>query len=343
MKKLLSILFIFLFSISIFASDMGNLNPQYEAEINNFKHDFSLFFFSDLHGDREELERYCEFIGENEKYLDDSICTGDMVQLSWDSDYDFFGEVKGSNKILLAIGNHELWHGLAKLETKTNIVPQKDAFNRYFKPFIDNWNVSYSEGYTQYFKDYKDKKIRLIVINTNLDGIEDTAQLSWFERILNGAKDKDYSVIVANHLTNSVNTVPIKCAYTHSKGKYKGQKKMTKYLNAVKEFKDVGGKFICFLGGHVHYNFLSYDEDYKVLAITVGVTDRINRKYVYAKYQNKPLTMNEFKSGKKGKKRDCANILLFDIENKLVKIIPLGFGGKETSFIVDYENNTLAK
>ena len=53
-----------------------------------------------------------------------------------------------------------------------------------------------SPDLVHYYKDYDEKKFRLIGLDCSLRGEEDAGQLSWFKDTLKGAKEKDYFVSV---------------------------------------------------------------------------------------------------------------------------------------------------
>ena len=174
--------FVLLFITSLcFAQSMAELNPGFEnrlidsfrgrnTEANEFKdtsNPFVLFHFSDIHGDKVELERYVEFLGVYGKYFDDAICTGDLVELGANSGFDFWGQVPGAEKILFVTGNHDFirkWEGW----DWSDRLKKNEIWNQYFAKYIKNWNAKYEEGNTYYYKDYPRKKMRLIGLDCAL-------------------------------------------------------------------------------------------------------------------------------------------------------------------------------
>ncbi len=147
--KIMFLIFVFvlLFISSLcFAQSMAELNPEFEnrlinslrghnTDANEFKdtsNPFVLFHFSDIHGDKTELERYVEFLGVYGKYFDDAICTGDLVELGANSGFDFgdrFPELRkfsSSRETMILSENGKAGIGptdLRKMKFGTNILP----------------------------------------------------------------------------------------------------------------------------------------------------------------------------------------------------------------------------
>lgn len=271
--------------------------------------------FSDIHGDEENLKRAKEWCDHYTSYLDDVICTGDLIYSSWNTyGFDYWAAC-GAGGILTCIGNHDTydgsdWHAHGGL----------DAYNRYFAPFISNWGVvqpnnAATEGYCYYYKDYTEPKIRLIV----LDSMEmDSTQLSWLESVLEDVltNHSDYSVIIAEHhpFTASICTV-IDCQFTS----YQTQELpefgdlSESVADKVDDFIDGGGKFICFIQGHTHRDTIYYLTEHKnQLCIVIDCAT------------NKQNNWNDSDRAANTKNQDCLNMVAFDTYSKIVKIIRVG-------------------
>lgn len=347
MKKYnIPIILILLFIVlNVFAGDMGKKNAD---SLSLFRKTFSekninLFFFSDLHGDENELKRYCEFTEENRKYLDDTICAGDLIQISCKSDWTFYDRISGSEKILLAIGNHDLYLDAKRGNPSKERLTQKDAYEKYIKPRASNWNAYTREGYIYYYKDYPQKHIRIIFLASDLPIGKYNVQLDWFRGVLKSAYNKKYSVISVHHRQNSIDAVTITCDYNSEtmKKKYKASAKFEPYLKAVRNFQDYGGDFICWLGGHIHHNYLCYDRKYRQLCVTVGVTDTINRDWVWAVLEGKEEKPAKYRKNRSGKNCDCADLISVNTEKKEISIIPLGLKGSDRSYKISYTDFSL--
>ena len=242
-----------------------------------------LLHFSDIHGDSENLQRIIDYNSEitaKGKLIDDVLCTGDVVLKNQQDGMTFFDNVQGSNKVLLAIGNHEVavYTGTGPDEgTEYDALGPVDTYNTYIKDRISNWNVTQpngaeENGYCFYYKDYASSKVRLIVLDlTHFRGIED-AQLPWFVNTMNGAKEAGYSVVVACHYPFN-NYDAIECSFTGI-GRYSeaaGWIIPLSFAEAVNTFKTEGGEFVCWLTGHLHQDIVLTPHSYpNQLCISIG-------------------------------------------------------------------------
>ena len=338
MKKLLILLlFLLILTSSLcFAQSMAELNPEFEGRLINSlrgenvtgneyydtSNPFVLFHFSDIHADKLELERYVEFLGVYGKYFDDAICTGDLVELGANTGFDFWGQVPGAEKILFVSGNHDFlrkWEGW----DWSDRLKKKEMWDTYFAKYIKNWGVTYEEGNTYYYKDYPRKKMRLIGLDCALQNEEDKEQYEWFKNALTGALDNDYAVIVAYHY-NPRNAVQIKCNFNDfdhydKTGSYDDTHL---YNKLIEVFKAGGGKFICWLGGHTHWEQFAYNKDFPgQLYYSIDATNR-DQCMMYSNITRR----NGHRS------QDLANAMVVDTSTNTLKIIRIG--ANESSYLV---------
>lgn len=287
-----------------------------------------LAHFSDIHGDSTNLGRIIRFTNEYRDYIDDVICSGDMVRdcaRADDVDYDFsWWAENDASKVLMAIGNHDtnvndsgsasVWRGFTKEET----------YAKYFAPFIESWGVTQptdaeTNGKCYYYKDYTDYGIRFITLDCMY---YDTAQNTWFANTLTDAKNNGYSVIVMAHSIGK-NGTNIECTYsapnvipgatitdtTDDTSKY-----CENVHDRIDEFISEGGTFICFLGGHFHRNMFgtvnntTHTQAY-LLAVSSGAyaPNRVHQCVVRTRSQ------------------DSFNIVSIDPQLKLIKVFTVGY------------------
>ncbi len=308
---------------------MAELNPDFEElltaamrphnrtaneYITNIK-PLVLFHFSDIHGDKLELERYVEFLGVYGKYFDDAVCTGDVVEGAANSGFDYWGQVPGAEKILFILGNHDYlrkWEGW----DWNDRLSKKELFDFYFAKYIKNWNVTYTEGNPYYYKDYPEKKFRIIGLDCSFKGKDDEDQVAWFKETLAGAVEKDYNVIALYHY-HPDNAEQIKCNFTeidHQAGAEPYAGDWTEYYKAVEEFKAKGGKFVMWLCGHTHWEQFAYNKDFPTqLHYSIDATNR---------YQSMMYGNMTRKDGERS--QDLANAMVVDTTTNTIKIIRIG-------------------
>lgn len=266
-------------------------------------------WFSDIHGYKTELERIVEFRNHYASMIDDTICTGDMVYRKYTDGMTFWNEVEGAENIVMCIGNHDAWKPNA-----STLATQAEQYSQYLLPYIANWNCTYESGKTYFYKDYSAKKIRMIAINCMLSGSDDAAQQTWFASTLAGAKTAGLSVIVITHYVPPA--TKIDCGF--SSADYDGWTTglSSDYPAMVDTFVSGGGEFICWLAGHEHIDQFSHGVEYPTqYAIEIGTLGSV---------YDDPLYSGDSQRTVGTKSQDLANLIVFDVSSKAVKIIRVG-------------------
>lgn len=325
------------------ANDIMNLNPdiplylaQARRPANHESYGYksntqplTLLHFSDLHGDSLELYRIIEFYKKID--ADDIVCTGDMIELRWSSDFTFWNQVQDANKILLAIGNHDILTDETGWDW-TKLATQADTYTRFLQPYIGNWGCTYTDGKTYYYKDYTAKKIRLIVLNCMLTpyGDEYTEQLNWLESVLASALDSGLHVVIATHYMPNTHKKCV-CSYSTLDADNSATTLAYAYTTKVQQFIDNGGRFVCYLSGNTHIDLLTKGATYtKQINITVAAAS-VNQGNQYGDI----MRVNGLKS------QDLANLVTIDTASTVIKVIRVGadvdrYLRKKTMFSINY-------
>ena len=323
MKKLLFALVLAAVSAYAFADKtVAELNPEFErGMISSLKdNSFSLFHISDVHGDAAEFARLCAFYETYEKYFDGAICTGDVVEESCVSGFDYWRKTPGHEKMMIAVGNHDTLRDHKGWTLGPSIwdnqISMEEAYNRYFAPFIKCWGVVYEEGKTYYYRDYPKSKVRFIVLDCMLRRSQDKeavdGQLRWFGECLTGARVKGYTVAVAYHfpMWESVR-------FEDSNFNWRSEisnawySELALFQAEVDRFKKKGGDFALWLGGHTHCDYTNISPDYPD-QICVCVCAATRFKCVV-------MTRQEGT-----KSQDIANALIIDPDSGTFKVIRIG-------------------
>lgn len=265
-----------------------------------------MLWFSDIHGAAYNYARLIEFRSYFAQYIQDTLCTGDLVNDRYQDDFTYFTD----NDILLAIGNHDVQDRATGELSHYGI----DAYNKYFAPFVDNWGVvqpdnAAEEGLCYYYKDYTERGIRLIV----LDKLGwNAAQNEWLQGVLTDAKSKGLAVICANHYPASNTTLERSCSfctlYTKAIGGMPDEA-----IASIQSFIDnEHGEFICHLSGHTHADYYGVIQGTTQLSITIDCA--------YSAYD----AWNDSDRVTGQKSADCFNILSFDTYDKTIKVFRVG-------------------
>lgn len=213
-----------------------------EARTNSI---LMLAHYSDIHGAKNNLEQILRFCDNYHSYVDDILDTGDTIADSFNlSDWSWFSSIKGSNKIIRCIGNHE---NAEKTGYSYDFFAhnESECYQKYFANDIADWGVTYEENKCYYYKDYTNKNVRLIVLDCMHDSTE---QNQWFVSVLEDARVKGLHVVAANHSPYNVNPFDTRF-HTKVPSLYLWK---DVWGNAVNDFIGNGGNFVCWLAGHTH-------------------------------------------------------------------------------------------
>ena len=240
----------------------------------------SIAFFSDIHYDLSNLKQYISFCNTFNSKIDVLLCGGDFVSHFWSTinyTLEKWVNTEGAKNIMLTIGNHDVW------ETDYyDVVDKTIVYERVFVPLVESWNViqpdsAQEEGKMYYYKDYTDKKVRLVV----LDCMNwDDNQKTWFESVLSSALADSLTVVAASHYAPGV-LVPFDCSFSSLK-----DSSWTETLNeeaaiAVDNYMNMGGKFACWLCGHIHRDYLSVIQNHEnqiCVNITCNTSDSLQTR-----------------------------------------------------------------
>lgn len=267
----------------------------------------SLLHFSDPHASKTNVKRIVQMKNAISDLIDDVICTGDMVADKYSDGFTWWEEIDGAEDIMLCIGNHDVTDGS---DYNAYAITPSEAYNTYFAPYIANWGVTHTGSLTYYYKDYAAKQIRLIVMDYLLTGADATAQNTWLQSALSGAKTAGYTVVIAQHCQVS-NFQKIASNFTILAAKTPRQFPVI-YQASVQSFIEDGGDFACYIAGHTHWDMLCINPDYPdqiCINVTCAVTTGRDNDQI-----------REIGT----KTQDAANIVTIDTTNKTIKLIRVG-------------------
>jgi len=270
----------------------------------------TILHFSDLHGDKNALERIMSDREEFDSHVDEVICTGDMV-------LNTAGQIASwwNPKVLTCVGNHDsASYSTADGYNWTALnMANRDAY--YIAPFESNWDITHTSGTSYYYKDYT-QKVRLIVMDAMLyndNGTEATAQTAWLENLLSDAITNNLHVLIAIHSPHGGATAE-DCSFS----KY-GQGTMPTYTdcNTPQTVIDIvaaaitnGLHFIGYIVGHTHQdNIWNAEGDSKQLMYCVTCAAVDQTAHWINSDQNRSIS------------QDAYNLVTIDTANTLVKIV----------------------
>ena len=325
-------------------------NVAFNSNITHSYPPLMLLHFSDLHGNMYAMQRINQYRDYYSNFIDDTIHTGDLATNSWSFD-DSFWTNDTCGDILNAIGNHDtlvesgstdLWHEKQGIE----------AYNRYFAPFINNWNVTQptdasTEGKCYYYKDYSEKYIRLVVIDPfNTDADYRAAQYQWFQNVLADAITNELSVVIGSHF-GADGTATINCPFNKLGANVSPDTpSANQYVPFVTEFIKNGGDFICWLIGHSHYGRVYYyqtdeivnNETVQLKQLFICVPDAARSQFNHPRDNSHTAIIDD-----DPRTADSFNIVAIDTYFKKVTLFRVGsdydkFGRHVGTCCLDYKN-----
>ena len=281
-------------------------------------HLLSLIHFSDIHGDHTALRRLINFKSDMTKFIDDAICTGDIISSKFGDSLDFWTTSEGSEYILSCVGNHDSYY--TNSMDSAQMVPMSDVADKFIAPFEDNWGtIVRPSGCSYYYKDFI-SGYRLIVLDSVRIGDEATAQKTWLENALTDAKTNNLAVIIAMHYMPTGAMHILDCQFS----KYGSFGDSGYICNApafpveesVQAFIDGGGIFMCYLIGHLHRDIFGYVYGYPDQLCIMATTASANRA---------ELEVNADLGRTIGTKmQDAFNVVTFDKDNHMIKVVRVG-------------------
>ena len=289
-----------------------------------------LLHFSDIHNDSTNLSDISKYYEKYSTYLDDALCTGDMVYTTASTEkYTLFDAMPNA---LLTIGNHD-----SNLNGNWSGMSEADCYTNYFADYVSEWNATTTSGKCYYYKDYSAQSIRLIVLDcmhTNTD------QLNWFVDLLADAKTNSMTVVCAAHIAppglTSLDTqfnTQYRTDYWDAHHRNAYEQTMGDYASAVKTFLDGGGKFACWLTGHTHFGLCTkLTSDNRQLVIAVPSAGITGAELETERVRGTPS-------------QHCFHIVAIDPYLSLIKIKRVGYEYTQwlkhpTVMCYDYENMT---
>lgn len=211
--------------------------------------------FSDVHSIRDHWDRIMMFINYYEKYLSFGIHTGDSVSSNIDGNTDLYRLGTPTNlPVLNCLGNHDKYRPSEDKPTKAFVR------DKIFGP-MENWDVTYMDcdASMTYYKDFPGSNIRLIVLDLYYDQEQ---QVEWLRDLLARSKEEGVHVITAMHQpTAELVDCPPTTFHTYMDwSELNVQVPKTVFEDTIGDFVADGGKYICNLCGHHHYDMFGYTE-----------------------------------------------------------------------------------
>lgn len=297
-----------------------------------------ILHFTDIHGHEENLKRIKEFYDHYSKYIDIVIHTGDAIYDRWSDSFDFWANAD-AEQFLNILGNHDV-NFVDNDNNKINVT-QQEVYDRYFAPYISNWDVvappnAPEKGLMYYYKDIskgtnsEKSNVRFIFLD---EYYWNDTQLEWLQTVLDDARSNNFAVVLCRHegfpLTKYEN-----CPFV-SMETFNSSHPLPEAQSAVDDFMAKGGEFVIWLGGHHHQDNIGVLQDYPKQIAFNGDIASLNHTGWGDSWRKKGTTS-----------QDCFTIIGIDRFEKVIRFIRIGantdrYERKKNSMSINYSTAKL--
>lgn len=319
----------------------------------------TLLHFSDIHASICNMMRLEAFREKFVEYLSDTIITGDMCGAKYTQYNPDFWNADGPDKILQLIGNHDVYDAHdqvpgtgAGYDNPEYWATAAEKYAQYIEPNVAKWGVTQpsgaaANGLCYYYKDYdlttgadsyNTSHLRMIV----LDGMDfDEDQLAWLVATLADARTNGYPVLIADHFApiNYAEDIdkfdtPFASFNIGMKEQAFANGHLPGACDAVDDFIEAGGEFVCWICGHLHYDVVGTVVSHpNQVFIAIGSAN--NSTFALDGYR-----LKQFKSC------DLFNVMSVDVRNKRISVLRVGADTDNWlrhrgAMTIDYENKKL--
>jgi hypothetical protein len=313
-----------------------NSNPPTSTEPLVFAH------ISDVHANSshgaDQYKRFLEFVNhwKEKGYIDEIINTGDVVPNYYSDTLDWRNNLPSIENVMFVIGNHDTYDttpsGITTMQKwqyhsaiSVEVANRQDAYNKYLvgpnnsTPYINNWGVTQpgdaaENGFCYYYKDYNDRKLRMIAIDVM--GYDNNQDL-WLQERLVEAITLDYHVFIITHFCGDIMT-GLSCNYTSLFSSGNDRSSLDGYNDyayhipiSVDSFQSNGGNFVGYFMGHYHRDM-------------VNILTNYPKQLAFAVSSGGVITIRDYTKTAGCKNYDDFQICSIDTYNKTVRLIKVG-------------------
>lgn len=282
---------------------------------------------SDIHGNWDNVARFTEFCDKYTSYINLRLNTGDTVADDYNDGITGYASITNVEKIINIIGNHDS----SKYEDGTrdwNYYCGLPCYETFIAPFVDGWGVTQPEdaatnGYCYFYKDFAAKKLRVVFVD--IMAYDDTEN-TWLASVLEDALENEYHIVIATHYagvrksSESSEKVfdKVACNYTTLYSLGSNSTNLTPYnysaykmMVTVDGFMRSGGKFVGYLQGHYHADFIAKCAEFpSQLIFSIG--------------SSKSGEVRDYKHTVGTRFQDEFQVVAIDTKNTIVKVFKVG-------------------
>ena len=298
----------------------------------------NLLFFTDIHKNIIRAQRIKHLVNKwHKEYFDAVVFGGDMPgniiqdDISW-----YYDALDGlAVPLLNVVGNHDTYwtNSGGTIEYADKSV----TYGKLIEPIAEDSEIVQPEGVAETYDCYYYKDINSAVRIIAIDGMHwDADQKSWLRDVLADALTNDLHVICVNHCPfRTEYKQDVDCAWMkHPWRANPSYGTNIEMAEEVQTFMNNGGKFICWLLGHTHYDVVEILPEYgNQFCVTMG-GDNVQQSHIML---NDDISTHTY---------DLLTYITVDTESQMVKFYRIGcgqecYGSIYKGLVIDYGNKTV--
>lgn len=295
----------------------------------NNHNNFTLAHITDIHADVFRYGNFRQFVDTHKDLINAAVCTGDLVDLQNDEQWDAVNGVEGTKEVLQVVGNHDRGH-----QAGDTLLTDEEL--------VVKFGITTNTGKMYYYRDLGD--YRIIVLNqfeadvrSEYKYSED--ELTWLLSTLDNSITANKHVIIACHIADTFpvsNNTGFYQRYNRWLNNYPPmQSGIEAVIDAFKRGTSVSttvsgisvnhtfsasGDFLCWICGHYHGDYIGYSETHPDQLYLMGNCGACTSPFK----GNMGETNSDLARVSGTPTEDCFNVYSFDLANRLVKVARIG-------------------
>ena len=295
----------------------------------NNHNNFTLAHITDIHADVFRYGNFRQFVDTHKDLINVAVCTGDLVDLQQDAQWDAVNGVEGTKEVLQVVGNHDRGH-----QSGDTLLTDEEL--------VAKFGITTNTGKMYYYRDFGD--YRIIVLNqfeadvrSEYKYSED--EITWLLSTLDNSITANKHVIIACHIADTFpvsnntgfyqrynrwlnNYPPMQSGIEAVIDAFKRGTSVTATVSgiSISHTFSASGDFLCWICGHYHGDYIGYSEAYSDQLYLMGNSGACTSPFK----GNIGETNSDLARISGTPTEDCFNIYSFDLANRLVKVARIG-------------------
>lgn len=295
----------------------------------NNHNNFTLAHITDIHADVFRYGNFRQFVDTHKGLINVAVCTGDLVDLQRDEQWDAVNGVEGVTEILQVVGNHDRGH-----QSGDTLLTDEEL--------VAKFGITTNTGKMYYYRDFGD--YRIIVLNQFEADVRNEYkysedELTWLLSTLDNSITANKHVIIACHIADTFpvsnntgfyqrynrwlnNYPPMQSGIEAVIDAFKRGTSVTATVSgiSISHTFSASGDFLCWMCGHYHGDYIGYSEMYPDQLYLMGNSGACTSPFK----GNIGETNSDLARISGTPTEDCFNIYSFDLANRLVKVARIG-------------------